>query len=557
MDGLRALSVIAVIAYHLNLKGAEGGFLGVGIFFVLSGYLITDQIGMEWRRDGKLNLRRFWIRRMRRLLPAMASMLALSALWLAIMDPTRLQGLKGGILSSLFYVYNWWLLYHRVSYFESFGPPSPIGHLWSLAVEEQFYLAWPILLAIGFKLARYRGRLLLWILAGAAASASAMALIYTPGTDPSRVYYGTDTRAFALLIGAALAVACPSWKWSGKVSSRARGLLDLTGLLGLILLMILIFRTDKQDGWLYRGGFLYLSAISAAVVAVLAHPASRLGKVMGCKPLRWIGVRSYGLYIWHYPVIVLSNPGAKTEGVGFLRVMLQLAVIFLLASLSYRYVEEPARRGRFGVKKTALLLLLMIPIYGAVHLIEPEPEANAPADNAVWAPIEQPKPGQGGGKIQSGEGITAIGDSVLLDAAPFLEERLPGMVVDGKVGRQMNQARGVIDELRERGKLGDRIVIELGTNGPFNAKTLRSLLDSLSDRSVYLVNTRVPKEWQDSVNKTISEVAGEFGNATIIDWYAASEGKDEYFYRDGVHLNPEGAEYYASMLAEALRDTGG
>lgn len=346
LDGLRALSVLAVIAYHLNLKWAGGGLLGVAIFFVISGYLITDQIILEWKLHGRLRLLKFWVRRLRRLLPAMFVMLIFVALWLWIADPTRLLSLKGEFISSLFYINNWWLIFHQVSYFESFGPPSPIGHLWSLAVEEQFYLIWPVALTIVLKHIRYRGKLLIWILGAAIISALAMALIYVPGDDPSRVYYGTDTRAFALLIGAALAVVWPSWKLKGNITEKANRILDLTGLFGMCALIMMIFTSNKFDESLYRGGFFYLSIITAIVIAVLVHPASRMGMLMGCKPLRWIGVRSYSLYIWHFPIIMLSNPDVSMDGPDYILIVLQLLASFALASLSFNYIEEPLRRGK-------------------------------------------------------------------------------------------------------------------------------------------------------------------------------------------------------------------
>ncbi|RNB85665.1 acyltransferase family protein [Brevibacillus panacihumi] len=601
LDGLRALSVLAVIAYHLNLKWAQGGLLGVGIFFVISGYLITDQIITEWNRHQRLSLVDFWIRRARRLLPAMIGMLLFVAAWLYFVDSSRLHALQGDFLSSLFYINNWWLIFHQVSYFESFGPPSPIGHLWSLSVEEQFYVMWPLLLVIGLKIASRRGTLALLILAGAALSAMAMAMIYVPGTDPSRVYYGTDTRAFALLTGAALAVVWPSQKMNDRVSTAARNTLDIAGGIGILALILFIYQTVEYDDWLYRGGLLFLSLIAAAVIAVLSHPASRVGKIMGCKPLRWLGVRSYSLYIWHYPVIILTSPDANTDDAGVTRIILQLAASLILAAFSYRYIEEPFRRGRvhlhwkmsysplrrrvLPVILAAILPAFLIPSACSIsqskeglpaHVVEtagsqngskqPEtpstvqdtkhPEARKPASAAQDTAHPEAQTLVPPDIIESGKGITAIGDSVILDAKPFLAKMLPGIAVDGKVGRQMRQAQDAIDQLKAQGKLGDRIIIELGTNGAFSKKQLRALLHSLSDaKQVVLVNTRVPRNWQDTVNATIAEVSNEFNNTAIVDWYSASEGKGEYFYRDGVHLNRDGAEYYASILAKAVAQT--
>ncbi|MFC9773811.1 acyltransferase family protein [Paenibacillus chitinolyticus] len=345
IDGLRAISVLAVIAYHFNLKWAKGGLLGVEVFFVLSGYLITDQLLWELKTQRKISFLHFWIRRIRRLLPAMVSMLLVVALGLNLIDPSRMQTLRGDFLSSVFYVNNWYLIFHQVSYFESFGPPSPIGHLWSLSIEEQFYVIWPLLLFFLVRLLGRRGRLAVCILLGAAVSAVAMALLYVPGTDPSRVYYGTDTRAFAILIGAALAVVWPSWRLTDRISSGARLLLDLLGAVAMLILFIMMNRTNEYDSSLYPVGFLFLSVVTAVIIAVLVHPASQLGSILAAKPLRWIGKRSYSLYIWHYPVIILSSPAANVGEPGFVDILLQLTLIFMLSALSYRFVEEPIRRG--------------------------------------------------------------------------------------------------------------------------------------------------------------------------------------------------------------------
>ncbi|MEY9093598.1 acyltransferase family protein [Paenibacillus sp. RC84] len=346
LDGLRAISVLAVIAYHFNLKWAKGGLLGVEVFFVLSGYLITDQLLWELKTQRKISLLHFWIRRIRRLLPAMVSMLMVVALGLILIDPSRMQTLKGDFLSSVFYVNNWYLIFHQVSYFESFGPPSPIGHLWSLSIEEQFYVIWPLLLIFLVRLLRRQGKLAVFILLGAAVSAIAMALLYVPGTDPSRVYYGTDTRAFAILIGAALAVVWPSWRLTDRISSRARSLLDLLGAAAMLILFIMMNQTNEYDSSLYPVGFLFLSVVTAVIIAVLVHPASQLGAILAAKPLSWIGKRSYSLYIWHYPVIILSRPEANVGEPGFVDILLQLTLIFMLSALSYRFVEEPIRKGR-------------------------------------------------------------------------------------------------------------------------------------------------------------------------------------------------------------------
>ncbi|MFE5321526.1 acyltransferase family protein [Paenibacillus sp. NPDC056579] len=348
LDGLRALAVLFVILYHLNVNWAPGGLLGVGIFFVLSGYLITDILIAQWRKRGRLDLKEFYLRRARRLMPALLVMILAVVAWITLFDRGRLPSLLGEVVSALLYVNNWWHIVHEVSYFESFDPPSPFGHIWSLAVEEQFYLLWPILLALGLMLAPRRGRLVGLTLLLALVSALVMAFLYEPGTDPSRVYYGTDTRAFALLIGAALAIVWPSGKLSAGASRSAHLLLDGIGGASLLAVLAMIWLTDQYDSFLYRGGFVLLSIAVAALVAALAHPASRLGAALGWSPLRWLGVRSYGIYLWHYPVIVLTSPTVNTGSTSIPLALGQMALCIALAALSWRFIEEPIRQGALG-----------------------------------------------------------------------------------------------------------------------------------------------------------------------------------------------------------------
>jgi peptidoglycan/LPS O-acetylase OafA/YrhL len=352
LDGLRALAVLAVIAYHIGLSWAPGGLLGVGVFFTLSGYLITDLLMSQQESTGSLRMLDFWRRRARRLLPALFVMLAVVAGWVALLQRGQLPAVRGATIAAATYVSNWWLIAQNSSYFARFGPPSPLGHLWSLAVEEQFYLIWPWLLLLGLWLTRrWPGRerrlmLLTMALALAIASIAAMASLYHPGYDPTRVYDGTDTRAFALLIGAALAFACPSSRMAETVSARRRLLLDVAGAAGLVAIALLIWRTGQYSPFLYRGGMVALSVATAAVVWSVASPASRVGALLGRQPLRWIGVRSYGIYLWHYPIIVLTTPPNATPTLA--RSSLQVAASIAVAALSWRFIEEPIRRGAIG-----------------------------------------------------------------------------------------------------------------------------------------------------------------------------------------------------------------
>jgi peptidoglycan/LPS O-acetylase OafA/YrhL/lysophospholipase L1-like esterase len=349
LDGLRAVAVLAVIAFHEQLRWAPGGLLGVGVFFTLSGYLITDLLLGQWAARGRVALADFWARRARRLLPALFVMVAVITAWVTLFDRARLTTLRGADAAAATYSSNWYLIIQGQSYFARFAPPQPLDHLWSLAVEEQFYLVWPWLLLAGLLLVRKirRGRpggvawLALPTMALAAGSAWAMLALYHPGLDPTRVYEGTDTRAAGLLIGAALAMTWPSRR---PAPGRAvRALLDVGGFAGLAVIALMIWRTGQYSPFLYRGGLVLLSFASAAVIAAVAVPSALTGRVLGCPPMRWLGVRSYGIYLWHYPVIVLTTPANSTENL--IRAAWQTAVTIVVAALSWRYIEEPIRRG--------------------------------------------------------------------------------------------------------------------------------------------------------------------------------------------------------------------
>jgi peptidoglycan/LPS O-acetylase OafA/YrhL len=348
LDGLRAIAVIAVIAYHLDPDWVPGGLLGVGVFFTLSGYLITDLLLGQREATGKLKLGDFWLRRARRLLPALFLMLAVVVAWVTLLDRSQLPSLRGDVLAAAAYVSNWWNIVREASYFARFGPPPPLDHLWSLAVEEQFYLIWPWLLLLGLRFLPGRRTLAVVALAGAAFSAAAMAIVYQPGIDPTRVYEGTDTRAFGLLVGAALAMVWPSRKLGvDRITLRYRLMLDGLGVAGLVVIALLILRTSEYSPFLYKGGIVVLSVATTVTVAALVHPASWLGVAVGWTPLRWIGVRSYGIYLWHYPIIVLTASGIQQKASLGLEAV-QVVATVVVAALSWQFFEEPIRRGAIG-----------------------------------------------------------------------------------------------------------------------------------------------------------------------------------------------------------------
>jgi peptidoglycan/LPS O-acetylase OafA/YrhL len=606
LDGLRAVAVLAVVLYHLNVGWASGGLLGVGVFFVLSGYLITDLLLAERERRGAIALGRFWLRRARRLLPALWVMLVVVTLWIVFLDPSQLGGIRGALLAALLYFSNWWYAFQHVTYFASFGPPSPLGHLWSLAVEEQFYLAWPLLLILALRFVHRRWLLVGLVIAGALASAWAMAALFLPGSDPTRVYEGTDTRAFQLLIGASLAIVWPSRGLTEPLSALRRWSLDALGGLGLAVIVVMVMETNEYETFLYRGGMVILSLATVAVIAALAHPAALLGRILGAPPLRWIGVRSYGIYLWHYPIIVLTTPVDSTPGP--LLALLQVGATLVVAGLSWHFVEEPIRRRGFrgvfaalvaprwsfrgiptglwaGLAGAGLVLgvagtgltgtisaapassLVSMPaslVMGPSFTRVVTPQRPAPTALPCALPPVLPSPTAGppsSPPTPSPLQATVIGDSIMIDVAPDLHQLLPNAYISGQVSRQMAALPAVIAQLSAAGELSSRMVIELGTNGPgWSPGQLAAVLRPLQLQRLVLVNAGndpAHPDWPPIINQELDQLAAQVPNTVVVNWNAASAGNPQYFTwgsrpGDGVHPGPIGSEAMAVLIAEAV-----
>jgi peptidoglycan/LPS O-acetylase OafA/YrhL len=589
LDGIRAIAVLGVIAFHVGAAWAPGGLLGVGVFFVLSGYLITDLLVAEYRRRHTIDLGQFWLRRARRLLPALFLMLFVVIGWATLFDRAQLGALRDDLPSSIAYFSNWWFIYQHVSYFARFGPPAPFGHLWSLAIEEQFYLLWPLLVLAGLRFARRRRLLIPIVVAGAAASAIEMALLYVPFSDPTRVYDGTDTRAFALLIGAAFALAWPRDLKISELTDGARRVLEIAGTVALVGILVLFCATSEYDAFLYRGGMVLCALLSAVLIAVTIHPGTRFGRILGVAPLSWIGKRSYGIYLWSYPVIVLTTPSGKSPGAT--RSLVDIAITFGLAALSWHYVEEPVRHGALGQLwrrarswnpprlsasgwvvssfATANVVVCIVGLSGLVAgpAVDPQSSITAilPTGNNSNSPgttgnTQSTSPtGSGATTVSTtptrpkGAGILAIGDSIMIDAAPYLRQLLPGIAIDAIEGQQLSQVQAAVAKLREQGVIGDRLILELGTNGPYTQTALNNLIRSFGPmQKIVLVNSWVSRPWEQFVNQTIAAIAKQHKNVTVVDWFTLGRTHPSDFYPDGIHLNPVGARYYAGLIATAI-----
>lgn len=588
LDSLRGLAILGVILYHINFNWMPGGFLGVTVFFVLSGYLITDILAMEWKRNKRIDLKKFWLSRARRLLPGMLVMLVITLAWITIFHSSLLGKMRGDSIAALFYVSNWWYIYHKLSYFDNFNQISPLNHFWSLAVEEQFYVVWPFIISLGLYYIKKQSRMILLICLGAFASALAMAILYEPGVDPSRIYYGTDTRVFSLLIGAVLALVWPSNRLANKIIPKARFILDVVGGIALIIILVMFWKTNQYDPFLYKGGMVLLSIATALLVANLAHPASRIAQFLRFRPLRWVGVRSYGIYLWHYPILTLTTPKVNAGEFSIIRAILQFLLIIFIAQISWKFIEKPIRQGALwniqfknlrlqnvtlGVKLALVcsLFFTSIAVLGLsnaskakenyqqdkVEAVQTQP---APHPVAVWENPNQETPlNQGESKgVNSAQPknpltVTAIGDSVMIDITPYLKNTFPDIRIDAQIGRQLSKAIPVVEQLKNEGNLGNYVIIGLGTNGAFTTEQLVSLIKLIgNERKIIFINTRVPRPWESIVNERLKVTVTQYPNVTLVDWYAASAGKKDYFAPDGVHLTNVGAEAYAALVAKAV-----
>lgn len=598
LDGVRALAVIGVLLYHADLTWIRGGFLGVDVFFVLSGFLITSLILEEYDRAGRIDFSRFYLGRARRLLPALVLLLAVVAVAAAFIYRDAAAQVRSDAVASIFYVNNWWYIFNDQSYFEFIGRPPLLKHLWSLAVEEQFYLAWP---AIAYLVMRKAGRRGVRLTALTLALLSTVWLIwlsasngYPEYADPSRAYFGTDSHAMGLLIGAALATFWRPGRLPARLPRGGPAVLAGTGIAALLVVIWFFLFVGEFTPWMYRGGFLVLALVVALLIAMASHPGSPLGHWMGTQPWAYIGQRSYGLYLWHWPIFMVTRPHLDVPFDGIPLLAFRLALTFGIAELSFRFVEMPIRRGaidrwiaawrassgaerrsrsRRGIAMLATATAGVI-LVGTVLGTAPAPTAatgiapdvaeamgiadggptevsidDAPSTSAA-SPGALPASGPSGAPAPPQNGmLSAIGDSVMLGARSTMYDVIPGARVDASVSRFPGAFIGRIKKLKARDKLADIVVLHPVTNGVLPEDMMREMLALLSGyERVVVVNAAVPRPWEKPNNDVIDTVVKDYPNAVIADWHDVSDGHPEYFVSDGVHLTSAGARAYAKLI---------
>jgi len=599
LDGLRAVAVLGVLLYHADVPWLPGGYLGVDVFFVLSGFLITSLILEELDRSGRLDFGRFYLGRARRLLPALILVLLVVAIAVVFVYKDAASQFRTDALASLFYVNNWWYVIQQQSYFEFIGRPPLLQHLWSLAVEEQFYLIWPAIAFLVYRWGKRRGVALVSLLLAIASTAWMVVLSRQNGfpdlADPSRAYFGTDAHCMGLLMGAALATLWRPGRLRAPLARSGSIIVTVVGAASFLGVLYFFFFVSEFTPFMYtQGGFLILAAVTVALIAMATHPGAPLGGWIGSQPWRWIGQRSYGLYLWHWPIFMVTRPLLDWPLDGPIVLALRLALTFGVSELSYRYVEIPIRRGalmrvwrhwrtstgamhaRFtgflatiGTLIVASLLALVIalvalPAPGSAAGLAPDvAEAMGindggptevtidatPSPSASTQQTGQPSPSAT--PVDNGP-ATLFGDSVMLGARNALYEAIPGAKVDAAVSRYPGAFTGRIIKTKKRSLLADIVVIHAGTNGVMPESILRAMLDQLTDRKrVVVVNTAVPRPWRGPDNAVIDAVTPDYPNVVVLDWNSAAKGHPEWFVSDGVHLTSAGAKAYADMIKQA------
>ncbi|EME7720144.1 acetyltransferase [Staphylococcus pseudintermedius] len=587
LDGVRAVAVIAIIIYHLNPQWLSGGFLGVDTFFVISGYLITSLLLTEYHNTGKIELMSFWLRRVKRLIPAVLFLVMGVIVLSLIFMPTEIQKVRADSIAAIFYVSNWWYIMQNVDYFEQFAV-QPLKHLWSLAIEEQFYLVFPIVLLSLLSFIRLLKSIRIIFLILLVISMIAMMVLYVPNENVARVYFGTDTRIQTLLMGVLLALVWPPFQLKAKVNRQMRTMIDTAGVVGLAILFICFKFVSETNSILYYGGFFLISTVTLLVIASSVHPSGYFAKFLGNKVFTFIGSRSYSLYLWHYPIIVLIHHQFVQGQIPPLVYVVEILLMVLMAEFSYKFIEQPFRKEGFNifafnhlknwrsqkVLRTWLVIILLIPtllvMVGGFNRFAQKnstrvTEVNTEEiDKLITQPLPLPQLEIDGFVVKGNKQKYAswkpllIGDSVMVDIGDYFRSFVPKADINGKVGRQLVEATSLAKrQYQSYRDKNDIVVLELGTNGDFTEEQLNSLLEQFGEADIYLVNTRVPRSYESHVNQVLAKAAKKRANVTLVDWYSRSENHTEYFAPDGIHLQPPGVRALTNSIIQAIEKNHG
>lgn len=565
LDGIRAIAVIAIIIFHLNPKWLPGGFLGVDTFFVISGYLIAMLLINEYEKTGTINILQFWIRRMKRLFPPVLFMILIVIQYIIFFDQSLLYQLKKDVIAALLYISNWWYIFDGLSYFESFEA-RPLEHLWSLAIEEQFYLLFPLILILMLNKWSKKNILLLFFVVSIL-SAILMSTLYDPAANVSRIYFGTDTRLQTLLLGVMCAFIWPAFKLKRDAPRILVVIIDFLGFIGLIVLMYSIYKLSEHSAFLFNGGFYVLGIFTLLIIMAAVHPSSIMSRLLGIKPLTVIGKYSYSLYLWHYPVIVLMQKHFVQGQVPIYIHISSVILTIVLAVFSYKLIERPYRLNGlkvFTIMSIKNFITVIVTLYLCIstpYLLSVVKAEQPQMDHEITKTtsnipdikrISPLTPDETTEQIVKNSTPLLIGDSVLVDINNQLKEVLPNATVDGEVGRNIYKALNVADKYQAFNHKDGIVILFIGTNGDFQDVQMNILLSKFDKAQVFLVTSRVPKDYEAHVNEEMYKAARLYKNVHIMDWYEASQGHTEYFAPDGIHLEYPGSKRMVSLIYEAL-----
>ena len=600
IDSLRALAVLAVIIYHVDVNYLPGGFLGVDLFFVLSGYLISSLIIKEYRKTGSINLYNFYLRRARRLLPAVYFMITVGIILMVMFNEVLLKKSHLDAIFGYIYSSNWWYIFHKLDYFDSFGSQSPFKHLWSLAIEEQFYMIFPLLfLLINSKKKGKDGtyklsKSFLYIVLGLIFVSLVTHILLFDINNISRIYFGTDTRAFSLLVGVVGAILYPMDKLNTKITPQENIVYSVVSLISISALITIMIYTSEYNTWLYRGGFLLVAILGIIIIISSGKQHTIMAKLLSFKPVVFIGKISYSLYLWHFPILVLTTPVSEIGNPNNFYVILRVILTFIVAIISYVFVETPIRKLGFKnyvsiiykkivikSKKTKKIvasiavivsLLFVMGILGKsvpylstafVKEVESNKESqfvnkgdnnkenNQNQDNKKDENKDDKNDNNNTEKKYSS--VVVIGDSLTVDIGEKFQEIYPGAVIDGKIGRQLYVA---VDEAKGYSQYNNEnsaIIFQLGTNGPFTESQIEDLLKVFDKADIYFVNIKVPRAWEKTVNTALQEAKEKHANVNIIDWYSVANSGKDLFEPDRVHLNQTGVTEMVTLIQKNLK----
>lgn len=601
IDSLRALAVLAVIIYHVDVNYLPGGFLGVDLFFVLSGYLISSLIIKEYKKTGSLNLYNFYIRRARRLLPAVYFMITVVLVVMVMFNGVLLKKSHLDAIFGYIYSSNWWYIFHKLDYFDSFGSQSPFKHLWSLAIEEQFYMIFPLLfLLINRKKKDKDGfyklnRNFLYVILGVILVSLIAHIILFDINNISRIYFGTDTRAFSLLVGVVGAILYPMDKLNTKITPQENLVYSVVSLISIAALITIMIYTSEYNTWLYRGGFLLVAILGIIIIISSGKQHTVMAKLLSFKPVVFIGKISYSLYLWHFPVLVLTTPVSEIGKPNIFFVVLRVILTFILAIISYALVETPIRKLGFKnyvsiiykkiVKKskktkkivasiaTVVSILFVMGIFGkSVPYISTafvkEMDSNKESqyvnkgennqDNKQNQENKDNKENKDKKDDKQNEekkysSVVVMGDSLTVDIGEKFQELYPGAVIDGKIGRQLYVAIEEAKDYAQYNNENSAIIFQLGTNGPFTESQIEDLVKVFDKADIYFVNIKVPRAWEKTVNTALKEAKEKHSNITIIDWYTVANSGKDLFEPDRVHLNQTGIKEMITLIEKNLK----